>query len=154
MPHSCKFWVDKFQLDFYQRGSSETTWTGDYWKILKRLPMTQPLTATVLHELVISTVPNTKTRKRACMVVRQMAEFAKINYDPKRYEGKYSPDSVDPRSIPSDHLIVSEWSRIKHPGWRWVLGILATYGLRPHEAFRLEFDRKNGIQAPPSRTAF
>lgn len=137
---SCFYWVDKFREDFYQRGSSETTWNGDYWKIFKRLPMNETLTATVLHELVIGTKPNTKTRKRACMAVRQLAQFAGVAYDPKRYEGKYSPDSVDPRSIPSDEFIVSEWSRLKNSGWKWVFGILATYGLRPHEAFRLDFE--------------
>ncbi len=140
MSHCCNYWVEKFQEDFYQRGSSETTWKGDYWKILKHLPMKEPLTASVLHDLVISTSPNSKSRKRACMVTRQLAKFAEIDYDPRRYEGKYSPDSVDPRSIPSDEVIVSQWSRLKNPGWKWIFGILATYGLRPHEAFRLDFD--------------
>lgn len=140
MTETCSHWVEEFRKDFVQRGSSQTTWNGDYWKILKKLPMESPLTATVLHDLVIGTTPNTKSRKRACMVARQLAQFAQIDYNPKRYEGKYSPDSVNPRLVPSDTLICSEWSRLTNPGWKWVIGILATYGLRPHEAFRLDFD--------------
>lgn len=140
MQNNCSHWVERFREDFFQRGSSETTWNGDYWKILKRLPMDEPLTADLLHALVLDTTANTKTRRRACMVVRQLARFARIDYDPKRYEGRYSPDAVNPRSIPSDAQIVAQWERLTNPGWKWVLGVLATYGLRPHEAFRLDFD--------------
>ena len=140
MSDRCDHWIEKFKEDFFQRGSSQTTWNGDYWKILKHLPMKEPLTAAALHELITNTAPNTKTRKRACMVTRQIAKFADIDYDPRRYEGKYSPDSVDPRSIPSDEVIVREWIKLKNPAWQWVFGILAAYGLRPHEAFRLDFD--------------
>ena len=55
MTDSCKCWIEKFQEDFFQRGSSQTTWNGDYWKILKHLPMKQPLT---------QVQPNTKTGRR------------------------------------------------------------------------------------------
>ncbi|MGG6270846.1 hypothetical protein ACQ4M3_40780 [Leptolyngbya sp. AN03gr2] len=102
--------------------------------------MERTLTSKLLHDLVIGNEPNTKTRKRACIVTRQMAEFARIKYDPTRYAGNYSPDSVDPRTIPTDSTIVEYWEKLSNPGWKWVFGILATYGLRPHEAFRLDLE--------------
>ncbi|PSB16070.1 hypothetical protein C7B65_22710 [Phormidesmis priestleyi ULC007] len=72
------------------------------------------------------------------MVAGQLAHFAKLNYDPSPYKGKYSSKSVSPRNIPSDDLIVDWYDRLKNPNWKWVYGMLATYGLRPHEAFRLD----------------
>lgn len=43
------------------------------------------------------------------------------------------------RSLVSDEAIVA-WidSLGDRPQWQWVFGMLATYGLRPHEAFHLE----------------
>src|SRR5579885_2511717 len=141
MPHSCQFWINRFREDFLQRGKSETSWQTDYQKILKRLPPSATLSAKVLHELVTSTPVNTKTRKRACMVTGAIARFAGVQYDPSPYAGKYSPAMVNPRSIPRDELICEWYDRLKNPGWKWIYGVIATYGLRPHEAFRLDFER-------------
>ena len=141
MPHSCHYWIEKFKEDFFQRGSSETTWRTEYWKMLKHLPQDETLTPNLLHELVLSTTVNTRTRKRACMVYGAIARFAKLDYNPSPYAGKYSPKSVSPRNIPSDDLIVEWFDRLKNPSWRWVYAMLATYGIRPHEAFRVDFDQ-------------
>jgi integrase len=141
MGRSCGYWIERFREDFLQRGRSETSWKTDYQKILKRLPVDASLNAKVLHSLVLSTPINSKTRKRACMVTKSLAKFAGISYDPSPYAGKYSPQSVNPRQIPSDEVICEWFNRLTNPGWRWVYGVIATYGLRPHEAFRLDLQR-------------
>ena len=97
--------IECFREDLLQRGRSETTWQGDYWKILKRLDPGSVVTADTLHKLVLSTSPNTKTRKRACMVTHAFARFHGIDYNPKPYEGKYSPKRPKPRDIPDDQAI-------------------------------------------------
>jgi integrase len=140
MPHSCQYWIDKFREDYLQRGSSETTWKTDYQKILNRLPSKKPMTAALLHEIVLTTPVNTKTRKRACMVCGAIARFSGIKYDPSPYSGKYSPKKVTPRQIPPDDLLLEQYDRLTNPGWKWFFGMMATYGLRPHEVFRLELD--------------
>ncbi len=141
MARDCRYWIEKFKEDYFQRGSSETTWRTEYHKMLKLLPSDKPLTAKLLHQLVVSTEVNTRTRIRACMVAGQLARFAKLNYDPSPYRGKYSAKSVSPRNVPSDDLIVDWYDRLKNPNWKWVYGMLITYGLRPHEAFRLDFEQ-------------
>jgi len=75
------------------------------------------------------------------MVTQQMAKFAHINYDPKPYQGKYSPKKPQPRDIPSDEQIVAYWHKLDNPGWKFIYGLISTYGLRPHEAFMVDFDR-------------
>ncbi len=78
------------------------------------------------------------------MVTQQLAKFAKVDYNPKPYQGKYSPKKPQPRQIPSDADIVAYWLTLENPGWRFVLGLIATYGLRPHEAFVVDYDRLKG----------
>jgi integrase len=141
MGRSCQYWIDNFREDFLQRGKSETSWKTDYQKILNRLEPTATMNPKILHDMVCSTPVNSKTRKRACMVANAIAKFAGIKYDPSPYAGKYNPKSVNPRSIPTDDQIREQWELLSNPAWRWVFGVVATYGLRPHEAFRLDFDR-------------
>jgi hypothetical protein len=138
---TCSEWAELFRCDYLARGSSETTWRTDYAKILNRLPQKRILTATVLHELVLASPVNTKTRIRTCMVAGALARFAKIDYNPAPYRGKYSPQRAAPRDIPSDEQILKWFESITNPAWRWAFGIIATYGLRPHEVFHLDLDR-------------
>jgi integrase len=74
------------------------------------------------------------------MVVTQLAKLAGIDYDPAPYRGKYSPRHPQPRDIPDDDLILECFEQITNPGWRWIYGIIATYGLRPHEVFHLNYE--------------
>ena len=131
-------WTEQYEEYFYSRGGNETSWKGDHWKILKRLPPNEPLCATVLEKVILETEPNTKTRKRACMALKAFADFAKLAYDPSHLAGNYSPKRVSPRDLPDDTAIALWQSKISNPGWRWVYSMIATYGLRPHEVFRLD----------------
>lgn len=135
---TCGEWVGLLGRDYLNRGKSEGTWEGDYLKILKRLPMGELLTVAHLKSVVDSTKPNTKTRKRACMAVGALARFAQIPYDPSPYAGNYGPNSVAPRVIPTEEQIEDYWRSLKNPAWKWVYGVIAAYGLRPHEAFFLD----------------
>lgn len=138
---TARYWLDRLHQDYLDRGKRETTWQEEYWKVLQNLPLDKPLTADVLHQLVINTPVNSRTRVRVCMAVSVLARFARIDYNPQPYRGKYSPKAVQPRQIPTDDLIFQWFSNIKNPGWRWFYGMIATYGLRPHEVFRLDLDR-------------
>lgn len=59
--------------------------------------------------------------------------------DLKPQKGKYGESSTEPRDIPPDELIIQWHDQIPNPQWQWVYGMLATWGLRPHEAFFCEF---------------
>lgn len=45
------------------------------------------------------------------------------------------------REIPTEAEIETYWQSIKNPDWRWVFGIIATFGIRPHEIFHLDISR-------------
>lgn len=144
-------WIERFEDDYFQRrrrtDKSESTWKGDYLKVLRQLAPDQALSVELLKELILATAPDSKSRKRVCMVANALAKFAALPCDFRPYAGRYSPRRVSPRTLPDDSLIAECYGKIKNPGWRWVYGVLATYGLRPHEVFNLDFDEvRSGSQ--------
>ena len=70
--------IDRLRLIFLDRGSSQTTWKTDYWKVLKHLPPDAEVTTDLLIQLVERTTRNTKSRTRYLMVTTQLAQVAQI----------------------------------------------------------------------------
>jgi integrase len=135
-------WIAKLRHRIiHMKGTSEETWLGDYWKVLKDLPQDAILTEDILEARIAATEPHTKARKRSCMAIRALCRVAQFNYDPTPFAGSYGIKSVKPRELVSDEIIVEWFHNLKNPSWRWYYGLLAAYGLRPHEAFRIDFDR-------------
>ncbi len=146
-----KDWVDRFEADYFTRRKrspkSETTWTGDYLKVFKQLPQDQALTAELLKEIIVGTTPDTRTRRRFCIAAGALAKFAGITFDPKPYVGRYSPRRVTPRDLPDDKQIAQCFYKIHKSDWQWAYGMLATYGLRPHELFWIDFNNLNNASS-------
>lgn len=138
-------WVSEFECDYFTRRArtpkSETTWLIDYLQVFNKLHSEQPLTADALMALAISTSPDTRTRKRYCIALGALARFAGLALDLKPYAGKYSPKAASPRELPDDTTIAHWHGQISADDWRWAYGMLATYGLRPHELFHLDYQR-------------
>ncbi len=59
-----------------------------------------------------------------------------IESDLNKYKGNYQPTIK--RDIPTLEEIDSYYARLRSPQWRWVFGIIACYGIRPHEIFHLD----------------
>lgn len=72
------------------------------------------------------------------MVLQALARFAEIPLDAKPLRGAYSVRKLTPRDLPTDDSILLWYDHIKSPAWQWVYGMLATFGLRPHEVFHLD----------------
>ena len=138
-------WVTAFQKDYFDRRErtpkSETTYDKDYRLTFNRLNPDIPLTAEGILDLVKTTRPDSKTRKRYCMALGALARFAGVEVDLRRFKGNYSLAKAKRRELPEDNLI-EEWrQKITNPPWQWAYGILAVYGLRPHELFHLDLKR-------------
>lgn len=133
-------WVEKFRADYFERRSTTsqalTTWSSNYMEVFKRLPRDEELTAEVIKSLVLTTMPDSRTRQRYCLALKALAKYAGVEViDLDRLRGEYSPRRVSPCQLPTDTQIRAWYDTLKHPGWRWVYGILSTYGLRPHEVY-------------------
>ena len=140
---SCSAWVEAFEHDYFRRrkrtSKSETTWRTDYANIYSKLLGYSDLTPARVLQVIENTEPDTKTRKRACMALGALAQFAGVEVGGlKSLSGSYSPSSVEPQDLPSDELIQEWQDRIPSAAWRWTFGLLATYGIRPSELLEVD----------------
>jgi len=135
-------WIKKFEVDYCNRRSRDqqsiNTWRTDYQSILNKLPADQPLSPELLLGVINAIAPDSRQRKRAVQVCAALAKFAGFQTDFSALVGSYSPKRVNPRFLPSDEAIAAARLSITNEAWRWVFGVVACYGLRPHEAFHLD----------------
>lgn len=138
-------WVEEFEKEYFTRRArtpkTQTTWQTDYQRVFRQLPQSQVLTPEVLKATAIATPADTRTRKRFCIALGALGRFAGFDFTLKSYAGRYSFKSVKRRELPSDTEIVAGLEQITQESWRWVYGMLAAYGLRPHEVFLLDHQR-------------
>ncbi len=142
--------LQAFETDFFaqrqNRGlamaAARTTWNGTYAPYLRKLAATvqdQPQLTLIeaLYATVRSTAANSRSRQACCTALGALAEFLglELPIDLKSFWGSYNPSRTQSRELPPDELIVATLDQIPNPNWRFVYGIMATYGLRNHEVF-------------------
>ncbi len=136
-------YVELFKQDYFTRRKStqktQLTYQKDYQASFNKLDSRAILTTSILEEAIINSPPDSRVRVRMCTTLGALAQFAGINWDASRFRGSYSPRKAQPRDIPPDKLIQEVWESIRLPQIRWAFGAIATYGLRNHEVFKLDF---------------
>ncbi len=138
-------WLEKYEDDHWQRNKKTdaalTTWK-DYRITFGRLERDRTLTLDALLEVVRTTEPDSRTRKKTCTYLYKLGKFAAIDGVEaiKELAGNYSAAAVQPRKLPSDKLIAEYRESIKTQSWQWVYGMIAAYGVRSHEAFHLDLE--------------
>lgn len=135
-PETVGEWVERFEKEF-RADVSETTWKTDYREVLIKLDGSKPLTVELIEREILRTEPNSRSRKRYAQTLGKLAKFAGLDADFGKLKGSYSAVAVDPRTLPSDGEIAEWFHKIKNPQWRYVYGLIATFGLRPHEPWFL-----------------
>ena len=137
-------WIAAFEADYFEHQertpTTESSFKLGYYHYLKRLPQNKVLTGQVLERVIKATKLNSCSRSKICKAFKRFGKFAGIDigFIDKKLRGTYSTNRPAPRELPSDELIVEFFSKIPNPRWRWVYGVIATYALRPHEAFHLD----------------
>jgi integrase len=136
----CRAFEANYWITRRKTPQSLTTWDDHYAYAFKSLPQEALLTSDILFQAIVATPPDSSKRFRYCWVLKKLAKFAdlKLEFNPKDLKGKYSSLKPAPRDIPSDEIIQEHFKLLRKPSWRWVYGMVATYGLRPHEAFKLD----------------
>jgi integrase len=135
---SCGEVVKAFKAHYLDNGGNVDTWEGDYQKAFKKLPLDGELHPDILETLVRATTPNTRPRQRVVNACNALAKFTDQQWDGSHLRGNYSPSKVEPRDLPTDADIARYRDQLTNPAWRWVYGMMATYGLRNHEVFHLD----------------
>ena len=150
VPETVEDWTKRFCTQFE---GAALTWRVDYQQPFNKLPQNAPLTAALLRqtlEIVKQERPNSRAQLRTYNAFRQLADFAGVPVDGlKGLKGNYSASEVDPRNLPNDRAIAKVRSQIRDPGWRWVFGMLAAYGLRGHEVYKADLADFPTVRIPP-----
>ncbi|MBD2261100.1 site-specific integrase [Pseudanabaena sp. FACHB-2040] len=136
-------WSSDYKEHYFHRRqrtpTTEETWNNHYECYLKRLPQCELLTEEVLRQAILMTEPDSYTRNSVCIAYKALGKFAGLNVEfTQELKGAYSARHSAPRSLPSDEEIVQAIRQIPRKDWRWIAAMIATYGLRPHEAFKLD----------------
>ncbi|MEL7520716.1 MAG: site-specific integrase, partial [Cyanobacteria bacterium J06553_1] len=90
-----------------------------------------------IYATVQSTKANSRSRQVCCTALDALATFLNtpLPTELKSFWGNYGNSKTQVRSLPTDQEILSAYEKIPNPAWKFVYGIMATYGLRNHEVF-------------------
>jgi integrase len=130
-----------------ETASAKTTWDTAYAPYLRKLTeIAHTHTQFSLPEAIYATVQSTRSHSRSrqvcCTALNALAEFLHLELPTplKTYWGSYGPSQTKARQLPSDQEVVQVFEQIPNPAWRFVYGVLATYGLRNHEVFFCNYE--------------
>ena len=146
-------WIQKFE-EAKRPAISVTTWKTDYARPFGVLPTDEPISTETLLIAISRTNPNSRQRRRFCLAFRQLAQFAGMNLEIGKLIGDYSPKKVQPRNLPTDESIAEYFHQIENRQWQWIYGVIATYGLRNHEAFFLDMSKFPIAQVLEGKTGY
>lgn len=142
----------KATRNFYETGlktgryKDDSTWKTKWITALNKLPEDSCFINAQLIEYVIDDMnPKTSGRRDQGGVLCMIAE-KQYDWDMKKareLSKGYTHKELTERNIPPDHHILYYYDKIKIPYWKWFYAVLATYGLRPHEAAEVEINEKH-----------
>jgi integrase len=137
--------------------SAQATWETAYAPYLRKLEAIAQQSPTLnlseaIYKTIESTPINSRSRQICCTALGVLAEFLNVTLtrDLKDYWGHYSPSQTRMRHLPTDERIVEVYHKIPNSAWRFVYGVMATYGLRNHEVFFCDYSRLSRKQGDRS----
>ncbi len=139
-PQTVGEWVEGFKVYWLGKGDcSPETWDRHWHPVFNRLHQDVPLTYGVLVAGLVATAQGSRNRRRSASCLQRLADFAEIEGDLVALgKGYRTGRSEQGRELPTDEQIMEWRLAIGSDQWRWVYGAIATFGLRPHEAFFME----------------
>jgi hypothetical protein len=154
--------IDAFHqafLDKPRRGrrvSARTTWKASYAPYLRKLEITIAASPHIsLSEAILITLKSipesSRGRQIGCTALNNFADFLGLSlpFDIKDIWGSYNSSAPQSRQRPTDQDILDAYALIPNPAWRFVYGIMATYGLRNHEVFLCDYSALSDMQREP-----
>lgn len=112
-----------------------------------RLPKDKTLTDDVIKQTILKTETGSGARVALVESLSVFCNTFEYEFNFKGYKDGYEPKK---KILPSDEEIVEYHDTFRpnkyHPeyqweAWRWMYGILATYGLRIHEVWAIDLDK-------------
>ncbi|NRB08488.1 MAG: integrase [Richelia sp.] len=160
-------WIEEYEQRFWKTHEKNRqgvrTWESHYLRHLKKLDWDVALSIPALESALEKTKPNSSSRFFLVWQLKKFCDFC--GFDGEKTINAYGTPLPQPslRSVPTDEEVVQGFEQIGHPlspytskenaitpgQWQWMYGMLATYGLRPHELFAIDLqvfcNPKNGF---------
>ncbi len=141
--------IDLFEEFFFKENKNEyltsarkTTWSSSYKPYLKRIiNIYESSNNKDLNNIFIETLKSYKegsrSRKQCATSLSVLAKFLNIKLpeDWKANAKGYGLSNASFRDLPTDDEVEKLWHKIPNNSWKFVFGLMATYGLRNHEVF-------------------
>lgn len=144
-PETVSEWVKRFEENYWEsreRTSAKLcTWESSYQYPFSKLNPDESMTSNLLKLSILQTTPGSRSRQLFCFAYQALAKFAGLSTNFKDLAKGH--ETQIKRDLPTDEEIEVMWKSIKNPAWQWVFGMLAAYGLRPHEIFHLDCSEIN-----------
>ena len=139
----------QFEEYFFRESKSEylsstrkTTWRSSYKPYLKRVlniynQHDNEDLEIIFQKTLESYKEASRSRKQCATSLSVLAKFLEIKLpeDWKLNSKGYGLNKAGFRNLPTDEEIEKIWARIPNKSWKFVFGLMATYGLRNHEVF-------------------
>ena len=141
--------LNQFEEFFFKESKSEyltstrkTTWKSSYKPYLKRIldiyncSKNEALDK-IFQKTLESYKKGSRSRKQCATSLNVLAKYLDIQLpeDWKLNSRGYGLNKAGFRDLPKDELIEKLWEKIPNKSWKFVFGLMATYGLRNHEVF-------------------
>ncbi len=140
----------------YEKGMKQDQWEKKWLPLITKAPirLANPCTADDMLAVMASWDPSQDTYMKAYRAFRKLAELAGIAF-PQLLKPTYSlpHERGEAKEVPSDKEAI-EWVQLADRGQpngkalRWYFGMIATYGLRPHEIDHVTMLDDGKVQVP------
>ncbi len=141
--------IESFKKEFFSNTSKSkspagkiSTWQSAYKPYMNRLigfsnKSSLKLDAELLLEILLSYKESSRSRQQCGIALRALAKHINLELPNnwKQLQNGYGINKSNFRELPSDESIINSFKLIPNPKWRFVFGLMATYGLRNHEVF-------------------
>jgi hypothetical protein len=139
-----RLWIAEFAIDFWHKhdrtAEKEYYYKKNYGAAFDKLPPDAPLSEKVVLDVLLQRPASSAQRALEFVFYRKLLKFANIENQLSQYRGKYQ--TAIERELPSDAQVV-DWIDTVDEDMIWTFGVLAAYGLRPHELQLLDCSRAN-----------
>ena len=141
--------LNQFEEFFFKESKNEylsstrkTTWRSSYKPYIKRILYIYEICDNedlekIFQKTLESYKEGSRSRKQCATSLSVLAKFLDIKLPEnwKLNSKGYGLNKAGFRDLPTDELIEKLWEKIPNKSWKFVFGLMATYGLRNHEVF-------------------
>ena len=126
----------------YLSSTRKTTWRSSYKPYMKRIlniysDHENEDLEKIFQKTLESYKEGSRSRKQCATSLSVLAKFLEIKLPEnwKLNSKGYGLNKAGFRDLPTDEVIEKLWDKIPNRSWKFVFGLMATYGLRNHEVF-------------------